>query len=443
MPTCPLCGTEVSEGAGFCSKCLRRLMRGKAPKGKSKKKLAVIIAACVIAISAVIVVTTHLPKVPSGGVAEIEFVAVSAYDFAQELFAPGLTSLQRDDIWEDYAGKRVEWTNELKYVSSEEEGLAAYFLNPLDWARTEVVASFDESQRSSLEELSEGDLVTYTGVLASFEGAEISLRDCTVVSLPIVPLWWNGNIDTHNKRILVGDEILCLGPSTYDDATEYRHGFPPKITAIDRETGDPLWQAEETESILVGIDSQYVYAWHLAKEIVPMSEPDYPWYWFASGIAALNKTSGQIGWSSFLSEDVNCIQQPDCLPDEWSRSDFVDCCVLGESVKEEIEEMTNEGEPGLTFLTGKLPLSELTYEYQGVTYKSVCAVYGSGTGCGALKAIDQETDDVLWMMTFREKGVNDFSISIVDGILYVSTDEGVGAFQLRLTLAQRPLADVD
>jgi len=32
------------------------------------------------------------------------------------------------------------------------------------------------------------------------------------------------------------------------------------------------------------------------------------------------------------------------------------------------------------------------------------------------------------MMTFREAGVNDFSI--VDGILYVSTDEGVGAFKL-------------
>jgi len=31
-------------------------------------------------------------------------------------------------------------------------------------------------------------------------------------------------------------------------------------------------------------------------------------------------------------------------------------------------------------------------------------------------------------MTFQEEGVNDFSI--VDGILYVSTDEGVGAFQL-------------
>jgi hypothetical protein len=427
MPSCPICGTEVSEGAGFCPKCLRRLMRGKSTrgkstKGKSKRKLAGIIVACVIAISAVIVVTTHLLTVSSGHVAELDYVGLSAHGLAKELFDPGLSSLQRDDLWKDYAGKPVEWTNELKYVSTE-EGLVAYFLNPLDWAQTEVVAVFDESQRSSLLDLNlkEGDLVTYTGVLASFKGSEIRLADCTVVSLPIVPLWWNYDIDTHGKRILVGDEVLCLGPSTYEDATEYRHGLPPKLTAIDRETGDPLWQAEETESVLVGIDSHYVYAWHLAK-IVPMSEPDDPWYWFASNITALNKTSGQISWSSSLSEDIDCQSQYDCLPDEWSELDFVDCCVLGESVREEI------GESGLTFLIDKPPLSELTYAHQGVIYKSACAVYG-GTGmeCGALQAIDQETDAVLWMMTFREKGVNDFSI--VDGILYVSTDEGVGAFQ--------------
>jgi outer membrane protein assembly factor BamB len=93
------------------------------------------------------------------------------------------------------------------------------------------------------------------------------------------------------------------------------------------------------------------------------------------------------------------------------------------------EEITNEGEPGLTFLIDRPPLSELTYEHQGVIYKSACAVYGGvGRECGAFQAIDQETGDVLWMMTFREAGVNDFSI--VDGILYVSTDEGVGAFKL-------------
>jgi len=424
MPNCPLCGTEVSEGAGFCPKCLRRLMKGQAAKGKSKKKLIGIIVACVIAISAVIVVTTQLPKVPSGGVAELDYVTVSAYDFAKGLFDPELTSLQRDDIWEDYAGKQVKWTNELKYVSLEEEVLVAYFFNPLDWARKEVVAVFDESQMSSLLPLKEGDLVTYTGVLASFGAAEISLTNCTVVSLPIVSLWWNGEINTHNKRILVGDEVLCLGPSTYDDATAYSS---PKITAIDRETGGLLWEGEKAESVLMGIDSQYVYAWHLVK-IVPMSEPDYPWYWFASNITALNKTSGQIGWSSFLSEEVDCLQQPDCLPDEWSESDFVNCCILGESVKEEIEEITDEGESGLIFLIVKPPLSELTYEHQGVIYKSACAVYGGvGTQCGALQALDQQTGD-FWMMTFREAGVNDFSI--VDGILYVSTDKGVGAFRL-------------
>jgi hypothetical protein len=421
MPTCPICGAEVRGGTGFCSKCFRRLMTGQAAEGKSKKKLVGIIVACVIAISAVIVVATHLSEAPSGGVAEIEFVAVSAYDFAEELFTPGLTSLQRDDIWEDYEGKRVEWTSELKYVSTGGEGLIADFLNPLDSARTEVLAVFDESQRSSLLQLKEGDLVTYTGVLVGFKEGEIELTDCTVVSLPVVRLWWKDGIDTRGKRILVGDEVLCLGPSTYDDAT----GRPsPKITAINRETGELLWEGEKTESILVGIDSHYVYTWYLAQ-IVPMSEPDYPWYWFASDITALDKLSGQIGWQFFLSEDVDCSQQSDCLPDDWSQSDFVDCCVLGESVKNEI---TDKCEPGLTFLIGKPPLSELTYEYEGVIYKRACGVYGGATECDALQAVDQQTGDLLWMMTFQETGMNDFSI--VDGILYVSTDDGVGAFEL-------------
>jgi len=398
-------------------------MTGKAVKGKSKKKLAGIIVACVIVISAVIVIATQLLKVPSGGVAELEYVAVSAYDFAQELFDPELTDLQRKDLWKNYEGKQAEWTNELKYVSTKKEGLIAYFLNPLDWARTEVVAFFDESQMSSLLQLKEGDLVTYTGVLASFEGTEIRLTDCTVVSLPIVPLWWNDKIDTHSKRILVADEVLCLGPSTYDDAT-WR--LPSKITAINRETGELLWEGEETESILVGIDSHYVYAWHLAN-IVPMREPDYPWYWFASNITALDKVSGQISWSFYLSEGVRCLQQYDCLPDEWSESDFVNCCVLGESVK---EEMTNKGEPGLTFLIDKPLLSELNYEHQGVIYESGSSSYGGVLveGRRALQAIDQETGGVLWTAIFGYAGMTDFSI--VDGILYVSTDEGVGAFKL-------------
>jgi outer membrane protein assembly factor BamB len=427
MPSCPICGTKVSEGTGFCPKCLRRLMKGQAPEGKSKKKLVGIIVACVVVITAVIVVTTHLPKVPSGSVAEIDYIAFSAYGFAEKLFDPELTSLQRRDFWKDYEAKQVKWTNELEYVSSKEEGAVAYFVNPLDWDRTEVVAVLDESQSFNLSELNEGDLVTYTGVLASFGGTEISLTDCTIVSLPIEPLWWEGDIDTYNKRILVGDEVLCLGPSTYDDATKGTNRVLPKITTINRETGKLLWESEETGSILVGIDSQYVYSWHPAQ-LVPRSEPDDPWYWYASDITALNITSGQIGWRSYLSEDVDCRGKDGCLPDEWSLSDFVGCCILQGSVKEKI---TSEGGSNPTFLVDKPLLSELTYEDQdqGVIYKSACAVYtGARIECGALQALDKQTGEVLWMMTFQEKGVTDFSI--VDGILYVSTDEGVGAFQL-------------
>ena len=429
MLTCPICGTKVSEGAGFCPKCLRRLMKGQAPKGKSKKKLIGIIVACVIVVSAVIVVNTYLPKVPSGSVAELEYVTLSAHDFAEKLFAPELTSLQRGDLWEDYEGKQVQWTSELKDVSLEREGPMAYFLNPLDWSRTEVKAVFNGSQGSSPLDLNEGDLVTYTGVLDSFGAAEISLTDCAVVSLPIVPLWWNDRIDTHGKRITVDNEVLCLGPSTYDDATDYRPRPAPKIAAIDRETGELLWESEKTESILVGVDSRYVYAWHLTTELVWRSKPD-PWYWYRSDLTALNITSGQIGWYSLLSEDVDCRGKDDCLSDGWSESDFVDCCILGEGVKGEVE-IANNGEQDLVFLIDKPILSELTYEYQdqGIIYRTACAVYGGvGIGCGAFQALDEQTGEVLWMMTFQERGVIDFSI--VDGILYVSTDKGVGAFQL-------------
>ncbi|UCD22505.1 MAG: zinc ribbon domain-containing protein [Chloroflexota bacterium] len=428
MPSCPICGTKVSEGSGFCSKCLRRLMKGQASKGKSKKRLVGIIIACVIVISVVIAVTTQLPKVPSGSVAELDYVADSAYGFAEEFFAPKLTGLQRDDLWENCEGKRVEWTSELTHVSSEKEGSVAYFVNPLNWIRTEIVAVFDEGQDSSLEYLNVGDLVTYTGVLASFGVAEIRLTDCTIVSLSVVPLWWEERIDTQNKRIMVGDEVICLGPSTYDDATKGTNRVLPKITTISRQTGKPLWESEGTESVLVGIDSHYVYTWHLLGQLVQRSELGDPYYWYASNVATLNITSGQILWSSYLAKDIDCREDNDCLPVEWSESDFVDCCVLGGSVREEIAE---EGESGLTFLVDKPLISELTYgdQDQGIIYRTTCAVYGgAGIECRALQALDKQTGEVLWMMTFQEEGVNDFSI--VDGILYVSTDNGVGAFEL-------------
>ena len=425
MPTCPICGTEIEEGAGFCPECWQRLTGQQVVKGKSKRKLAAIIVPCVMAIIVAVVLTRHFLPVPSGHVAELESVGISAYDFARDLFDPELTSLQREDLWKNYEGKQVEWTNELEYVSAKQDGLVACFVNPVGWARTEVAALFDESQTSSLLELNPGDLVIYNGTLAGFGANEIELMDCTLVSLPVEPLWWNDEIETHNKRIVIGEQAVFLGPSTYGAATRTTQYLPARITAINRETGELLWEDEQARSVLVGIDSRCAYAWHLTK-IVSMSEWDYYWYWYASDITALDVVSGQISWGLYTSEDTHCLSQTGCLPDEWSLSDFVNCCILQGSVKEEI---ANQGGPDLAFLIDTPPLSELAYQYQGVAYESTCAVYGGvGTGCGALQATDQETGDVRWMMTFQERGMIDFAV--VDGVLYVSTDRGVGAFQL-------------
>jgi predicted nucleic acid-binding Zn ribbon protein len=425
VPNCPICGTEIKEDAGFCPRCWQRLVTGQPVKERSKKKLVAIIIPCVAAIIVAILLTTHLLPLPSGHVAEIEYSGVTAHDLGKQLLNPQLTDLQRQDFWKDYGGKRVEWTGELEYVSADWEGLAAYFLNPLDFARTDVLAVFDESQRSSLSELSEGDLVTYTGVLADFGPNQIRLTDCTVVASALVRLWWNDDVDTLSKRLVIGDEAVCLGPGTYDEAVEGTNHVLPRIAAIDKETGQLLWRDESAGSILVGTDSRYVYTWRPTK-IVPMSAPDYPWYWYSSDIVALDEASGQAGRDFYLSGDTRCESQIGCLPDGWSPSDFVDCCILQGSVEEKI---TDEAGPGLSFLIGKPPLSELTYEYQGVIYRSACAVYGGlGTACGALQAVDKETDDVLWMMTFQDTGMTDFSV--VDGILYVLTPNGVGAFQL-------------
>jgi predicted nucleic acid-binding Zn ribbon protein len=101
MPSCPICGTEIEEGAGFCPECWRRLTGQQAARGKSKKNLAAIIVPFVIAIIVAVLLTRHFLPIPSGQVAEIESVGISAYDFARELFDPELTSFQREYIWKN------------------------------------------------------------------------------------------------------------------------------------------------------------------------------------------------------------------------------------------------------------------------------------------------------------------------------------------------------
>ena len=410
MPTCPICGTKVSEGAGFCPKCLRRLMTEKAPKGKSKKKLIGIIVACVMTITIIVVAVKYLPTLTREDSQEPEQIRVSAYNFSKELFAPELTDWQRETLWANYEGKQIKWTNELRGTALEEKEVVAYFANPLDRDRTEIKAVFDGSKASSLLECKEGDLVTYTGILTSFGQAEISLADCTFVSRAIIPLWWNNDVDTNSKRILVGGEVLCFGPYLYEDVTGYG---PPEISAFNKETGELLWESKTTETILVGIDSQHVYTCNMDVSSTMRASV------VASNIEALNKTSGQIVWTSLVYDQVPHFRHEY----EYLFTPWLLISNMG-------AEIINKAESDLILLMDKPPVFILDYPYEGIIYASgSSSSYGVfGEGHYALQALDQETGSVLWIATFGYAGITDFSI--VDGILYVSTDNGIGAFEL-------------
>lgn len=312
----------------------------------SRKKLAAIIVPSIIAIVVVIVITTHLPQ----KTIEPEQTAVSAYNLSEQLFDPELTSFQKDTLWKEYEGKQVKWTSELKEVASGKEGTVAYFLNPLDSGRSEIKAVFDISQSSNSSQCRKGDLVTYTGILTSFEeslgDAEICLGDCALVSLALESLWWNSEL---------------RGTYSY---FEY---------------------IKRSGSIYIHVDSDYIYVYVFTGFTIIAGPYGYLPLRGSRNLTAIDRASGQIAHT-------------------------------------------------LSSESGELwfPLKDLptwVYEYAGVIYKGACAVYGGeGTNCGTLQAIDEETGDVIWMMTFQETGMNDFFIA--DGILYVSTDNGVGAFRL-------------
>jgi len=109
MSFCPNCGTEVSEDTRFCPECGRPFMIvGQAGNGRNKKKIAGIIAACIVAIIVIVVITTH-PPTP----VEPE-PATPAYftTYTDEL---GLFSISYPPEWELY----LEYMEEIEQFSKD------------------------------------------------------------------------------------------------------------------------------------------------------------------------------------------------------------------------------------------------------------------------------------------------------------------------------------
>ena len=61
MRICPYCHTVVTEDYQFCPECGRPLPVGEVAEGKSKKKLAGIIVACIVAVTVIAVIATRTP----------------------------------------------------------------------------------------------------------------------------------------------------------------------------------------------------------------------------------------------------------------------------------------------------------------------------------------------------------------------------------------------
>ena len=86
------------------------------------------------------------------------------------------TDLQKNEAWKNYKGKKVQWTGTVTSVS-DNFGIIAISvkLNPNTFG-SDVRVRLEESERSKAVTLTEGDAVTFEGILAKWG----TLMDVTI-----------------------------------------------------------------------------------------------------------------------------------------------------------------------------------------------------------------------------------------------------------------------
>jgi predicted nucleic acid-binding Zn ribbon protein len=183
MPFCPDCGTQVSEDTRFCPECGRPLAIGQTVKGKSRKKLAGIIVACIIASIVIVVLVTHPPtsKEPE------PLIPAHFTTYTDEL---GLFSISYPPEWE------------------------------LDLESMEEIEQFSQEIISSITSdipLEEAHFIFMAGL--PMEGSNVNI---VVEPLPAI-------MSTHDQMVTAAIESLKLVVSDY-------HEFSRVKTTIDNRT---------------------------------------------------------------------------------------------------------------------------------------------------------------------------------------------------------------
>jgi len=187
---------------------------------------------------------------------------LSAYELAMKLFNQELTDLQRSELWSEYEGRAIQWTSEFVNAYPATEGITATFDvqfedYPLQ-VRIEVV--MDERYKTDLLALSEGDLVTYTGILQDFSKApRMLVAEGAFVAQPrFVPAWGPRDISAGfglAQFAISGDTLLVLSGAS--------------LEAWNPTTGEPIWKIPNlhdlswySETRVIGLDSNNVYVAH-------------------------------------------------------------------------------------------------------------------------------------------------------------------------------------
>lgn len=174
-----------------------------------------------------------------------EYLELFPYELLEKIEAPGLTSLQREEMWKQFKGKRVRWTGEFIGIEPGKGSLVAKFQIGTDaWGVTTLVR-LDKRYEGIAAKLSKGDLVVYTGTLNTcVEWATFCLDNGELVALKVfTPLWSKdlslldavGNVVYAAKRLFLSALDAQTGKAIWSRQFGSEEEFPCLLSATQRE----------------------------------------------------------------------------------------------------------------------------------------------------------------------------------------------------------------
>jgi hypothetical protein len=227
MRLCPYCHTEVIEDAPFCPECRHSLavtgqaatITGQAVEGKSKKKLAVIIA-CIIASIVIVVLVTHPPTsmgseppIPAHFTTYTDELGLFSISYPPELEL-GLEFIDeqatQNIISSMNSGLPIEETYTVFNAGLTMQGAVVVAVEPLPC----TVSKHDQMVTAAIEgiKLVSSDYQELSRVRTTVDG-----RPATIVEYNFTPPWSGPTLRSVTMLCMVHRNLWAVGCSTLPD----------------------------------------------------------------------------------------------------------------------------------------------------------------------------------------------------------------------------------